>query len=232
MEGDRRMTFFEYQSRDAMMEEVATCIASELRAALSKRGAASLAVPGGSTPGPVFDALSTVDLDWERITVIPTDERWVAETSKHSNSRLIRERLLVGCAAGASLQLVYSDSESIERRIESLDRRVRNHLPLSVVMLGMGTDMHTASLFPGSAGLERAMKESAPAFLPIQQQGGGPVGQRMSLTLPVLNGAMNRHLLIVGPEKLEALERAKNAQSPMLAPVKAVLPAATVHWAK
>ncbi len=215
-----------------MMEEVAGCVANELLAAFSDDSPASLAVPGGSTPGPIFDVLRTVDLDWGRITVLPTDERWVPETSEHSNSRQIRERLLVGPAAEANFLSVYSGSGSVWDRIDSLDRALRTHLPLSVVMLGMGADMHIASLFPGSVGLEQALESSAPTFLPVRQQGGGPVEQRISLTLPVLNGAMNRHLIIVGPEKLEAFERAKMMRDPMLAPVIAIFPDTTVHWAE
>jgi len=225
------MRFVEYPSREAMTAEVADRVADDLRAALSDHGAASLAVPGGNTPGPVFDLLSEVELDWKRITVLPTDERWVPETSEFSNSRLIRQRLLVGRAAEAVFMPVYSESGHIRDQIELLDGEARNHLPLSVLVLGMGTDMHTASLFPGSEGLERAMAEVAPVYLPIRQQDAGSVAQRISLTRHVLSGATKKHLLIVGREKLDALERAKEAREPMQAPVKTVLPDATVHWA-
>ena len=226
------MKFIEYPNPDVMMVEVANRIGNELMATLSRRSHASLAVPGGSTPGPVFDVLSTVNLDWNRVTVLPTDERWVAETDDHSNSRMIRERLLVGRAEGTDFLTVISDCGSIEDWIENLDRTMQGYLPLSVLMLGMGSDMHTASLFPRSDGLEQAMREGAPAFLPIRQHGGGPVEQRISLTLPALKGALNTHLLIVGPEKLNALERAKQMKDPMLAPVMSILPDATVHWAR
>ncbi len=214
-----------------MAAEVAGRVAGDLRTALSDHGSASLAVPGGNTPGPVFDLLSEVELDWRRITVLPTDERWVPETSEFSNSRLIRQRLLVGRAAGAVFVPVYSESGHIKDQIEFLDGEARNYLPLSVLVLGMGTDMHTASLFPGSEGLEPAMAKVAPVYLPIRQQGAGSVAQRISLTRHVLSGAIKKHLLIVGREKLDALERAKEAPEPMQAPVKAILPDATVHWA-
>ncbi len=214
------------------MVEVANCIADELLTALSVCGSVSLAVPGGSTPGPVFDVLSSVELDWSRVTVLPTDERWVAESDDCSNSRMIRERLLIRRAERANFLSVISHDEPIGDWVETLDRAMRNHMPLSALMLGMGSDMHTASLFPGSEGLEQAMADGAPAFLPIRQQGGGPVEQRISLTLPVLNSALNKHLLIVGQEKLNALERAKQVHDPMLAPVMAILPDTTVHWAR
>ncbi|MCY4168545.1 MAG: 6-phosphogluconolactonase [Rhodobacter sp.] len=225
------MRFVEYPSREAMAAEVADRVAGDLRAALSDHGSASLAVPGGNTPGPVFDLLSETELDWKGITVLPTDERWVPETSEFSNSRMIRQRLLVGRASEAAFVPVYSDGGHIRDRIEFLDGETRNHLPLSVLVIGMGTDMHTASLFPGSEGLERAMAEVAPAYLPIRQHGAGSVARRVSLTRHVLSGAIKKHLLIVGRGKLDALERAKEAREPILAPVKAVLPDATVHWA-
>ncbi len=226
------MKFIEYPSRDVLIGELADRIAGELRLALSDGGTASLAVPGGNTPGPVFDKLGAVDIEWDRITVLPTDERWVAESSEHSNSRMIRQRLLVGYASEASFLPVFSEAGSIEERIDCLDREVRSHLPLSVVMLGMGADMHTASLFPGSESLPRAFESDAPAFVPVHQQGGGPVNQRISMTFPVLNGARRKHLMIVGAEKLQALERAKVKVDPMQAPVSVILPDTTVHWAE
>jgi len=226
------MRFIEYPDRDAMAVGVAGRVARELSEALSGGGSASLAVPGGSTPGPVFDTLRTADIDWRGVTVLPTDERWVAETSERSNSRMIRERLLVGPAAAADFLPVFLDGVSAEDRVDFLDGALRDHLPLSVLILGMGTDMHVASLFPESDGLERALKDDAPAFLPVRQHGGGPVERRMSLTLPVLNGAMKKHLMIMGSEKRDALERARMAREPMLAPVVAILPDTTVHWAE
>lgn len=113
--------------------------------------------------------------------------------------------------------------------LEALADGLRPHLPISVLLLGMGTDMHTASLFPGADRLEEALAPTAPILLPMRAEAAGE--PRITLTAPVLRGAFNIHILITGAEKRAALERAMTL-SPMEAPVRAVLDNATVHWAE
>ena len=108
------------------------------------------AVPGGTTPGPMFDDLCAADLDWSRVNVMLTDERWVPETSERSNTRLLRERLLTDRAAAARYVSLYTGEATPEAAAADLDAAVRPHLPLTVLVLGMGADMHTASIFPGA----------------------------------------------------------------------------------
>jgi 6-phosphogluconolactonase len=100
-------------------------------------------------------------------------------------------------------------------------------LPLSILLLGMGADMHCASLFPGSAALEAALAPNAPPVLAIHDAGDEV---RVTLTGPVLRGAMSTHVLILGKEKREAVERAAR-MTPQEAPIALVLRDATVHWA-
>ena len=88
------MNFVEYADAEMMMMDLADQLASELSSALRANGTASLAVPGGTTPGPIFDSLCAVDLDWANVKVMLTDERWVPETSERSNTRLLRQRHL------------------------------------------------------------------------------------------------------------------------------------------
>ncbi|MEM1129680.1 MAG: 6-phosphogluconolactonase [Pseudomonadota bacterium] len=224
------MKFVEYPDRDMMMIDVADKLASELNAALMTHDAVSLAVPGGTTPGPVFDTLSVVDLDWSRVTVMLTDERWVPESSDRSNTRLLRERLLQDRAAAARLLPFYTGASEPEDALESLDEAISAELPLSVLLLGMGADMHTASLFPGADRLEDALAHDAPHLLPMRAPGAPE--PRLTLTVPVLRGAMSKHVLITGANKRAALERAAKLDDPMEAPVCAVLNDATVHWAE
>ncbi len=84
------MKLVEYPDAEMMMMDLADKLASELSSALRANDTASLAVPGGTTPGPIFDSLCAVDLDWSRVQVMLTDERWVPETSERSNTRLLR----------------------------------------------------------------------------------------------------------------------------------------------
>ncbi len=218
-----------YPDREFLMLGLANVIAGQLADFLRREGKATLSVPGGTTPGPIFDTLSGVDLDWANVAVVLNDERWVPESSERSNTRLLRERLLRGRAAQARLVLLYAPAEEPEEMLAALEDGLKPYLPISVLLLGMGTDMHTASLFPGADRLEEALSASAPILLPMRAEAAGE--PRITLTAPVLREAFNIHILITGAEKREALERAMGL-TPMEAPVRAVLDNATVHWAE
>ncbi len=223
------MNFVEYPDRDFLMLSLADRLAGELADFLRREGRASFCVPGGTTPGPIFDTLSGVDLDWANVSVFLNDERWVDETSPRSNTRLLRERLLRGNALHAKLVPLYAQADQPEPMLEALSAGLEPHLPISVLLLGMGADMHTASLFPGADRLAEALAPDAPILLPMRAEAAGE--PRITLTAPVLAGAMNIHILITGAEKRAALERA--ASLPVQeAPVAAVLKNATVHWAE
>lgn len=223
------MNFIEYPDRELMMLALANNIAGELADFLRRDGHASFCVPGGTTPGPVFDTLSGVDIDWANVTVFLNDERWVTEDNPRSNTRLLRERLLRGQAASARLVPLYAASDYPEDALEALSEGIKPHLPISVLLLGMGADMHTASLFPGADRLAEALSPDAPILLAMRATAAGE--PRVTLTVPVLQGAMVTHVLIAGAQKREALERAQQL-SALEAPIKAVLENATVHWAE
>jgi 6-phosphogluconolactonase len=222
------MNIVEYPDRELMMFSLADTLASELATALRTNETASLCVPGGTTPGPVFDVLSGVKLDWGRVVVFLNDERWLPETSDRSNGRLLKARLFVGEAAAARYLPLYADTPEPETALGDLAAAIEPHLPISVLLLGMGADMHTASLFPGADRLADAMAPSAPVLMAMR----APTvpEPRVTLTARVLAGAMSVHILITGAEKRDALERARHLPSDD-APVRAVLSNATVHWA-
>ena len=218
-----------YPDREFLMLGLANVIAGQLADFLRRDGKATLSVPGGTTPGPIFDTLSGVELDWPNVAVVLNDERWVPESWDRSNTRLVRERLLRGRAGQARLVPLYAPADEPEQMLEALEDGLRPHLPISVLLLGMGADMHTASLFPGADRLEEALSAHAPILLPMRAEAAGE--PRITLTAPVLRGAFNIHILITGPEKRAALDRAMGL-TPMEAPVRAVLDNATVHWAE
>ena len=99
---------------------------------------ATLAVTGGETPGPMFDTLCAADIEWDRVDVMLTDERWVPETSERSNTRLVKERLLVDRAAAANYLPLYVPIEEPEHALEGLELAIAPKLPISVLILGMG----------------------------------------------------------------------------------------------
>lgn len=224
------MNFIEYPDRDMMMIDLADVLASELANSLMTHDAATLAVPGGTTPGPVFDALCAADLEWDKVTVLLTDERWVPEDSPRSNTGLLRDRLFSDRAAKAKFFSYYSDGVAVDAAAAALSEPLQPHLPVSVLLLGMGADMHTASLFPGGIGLEAALDPHAQPLLPISTE--AQPEPRLTLTAPVLRGALSTHVLITGAEKRAALEQAVQLNDPTVAPISLVLKDASVHWAE
>ncbi|MEP4198131.1 MAG: 6-phosphogluconolactonase [Aliishimia sp.] len=217
-----------YPDRDALNMGLADELASSLRNALMLGNDVTMAVPGGTTPGPIFDLLSAVSIDWARIKVMLTDERWVPEDHERSNTALLRKRLLVDNAAEAQMIPLYGDGVP-EDVLPSLSAAIEPRLPLSIVLLGMGGDMHTASLFPGAPGLDAALAADAPALCLLDPE--GQPDRRVSLSARVLNGALDKHLVIIGPEKRAALDAAVKL-TPHEAPVQAVLQNLHVHWAE
>lgn len=222
------MTLIEYADDEMMAIDLANQLAGDLNTALEHDERALFVVPGGSTPGPVFDVLCDADLDWGRVDVMLSDERWVPEVHVRSNTRLIRERLLVGRAAAARYMPLYAKADSPEKVMPELEVEITPCLPISVLLLGMGADMHTASLFPGADGLEAALAQDAPVLVAMRPDRVEDV--RISLSARVLNGAVSKHLVITGAAKKAALERAR-AMGPGQAPVAAVLDDMLVHWA-
>lgn len=221
------MNLIEYPDRDTLMISVAKALADDLAAALAVRETVTLAIPGGTTPGPAFDALAAAPLDWARVNILLTDERWVPESDLQSNAALVRARLLQGPAAAAMFTPYYTDKTDINTAAGTLSAQLSPLLPVDVMLLGMGADMHTASLFPGSEGLEEALAEDAQMLVPVTV--AGQQTRRFSLSAPVLRSARATHLLITGTEKREALLRACELPE-ALAPVQTVLPMATIHW--
>ncbi|MEL6957543.1 MAG: 6-phosphogluconolactonase [Pseudomonadota bacterium] len=223
------MELIEYPDAEMMMIDLANTLAGELRNCLVQHEHASFAVPGGTTPGPIFDSLcDAAGIDWARVHVLLTDERWVPETSDRSNTKLIKERLLTGAAAAATYVPLYGGTETPEGSLDDLAKSLEPELPISVMLLGMGADMHTASIFPGADQLDAALTGDAPL---VAMRAPGAPEPRITLSAKVLKGAMSRHIVIVGDEKREALEKARKL-SPAEAPVAAVLPGSVVHWAR
>ena len=223
------MNLREYPDPEMLAIDVANQLAGELAASLAVEERVLFVVPGGTTPGPIFDALCETDLDWGRVDVMPSDERWVPEVHLRSNTRMIRERILVGRAAAARYLPLYARAERPEMVLAELESNIVPALPIAVALLGMGTDMHVASIFPDADELELALERDAPVLVPIRAKSQPDV--RVTLSARVLCAAMRLHVVITGPAKRAALERARNL-TPLQAPVRAVLDEATVHWAE
>lgn len=213
-----------YADGQALAAALAQAVADDLRAALGARNVASLAVSGGNTPKAFLRALSAQALDWSRVSVTLVDERWVAEDHERSNAALVRRQLLVGPAAAARFLPLYRELPGPEAALDLLERDLAAlGLPLDVVVLGMGSDGHTASFFPGGDRLAEALDLAGPAtVLPMRAPAAGE--PRITLTLPALLAARHLYLHIEGADKQALLARAASAAAADLRyPVSAVL---------
>jgi len=222
----------EYRTGAIMAQALAATVAGQLAEALAMKGTASLAVPGGSTPGPFLRALSGADINWRRVKILLTDERFVRESNARSNTALLRKTLLQGPAASAQLVAMYLEAETPEMVLDQIEKSVLTALPLDVSVLGMGADMHTASLFPEADNLTEALKPDGTRAVFAMRAPGAPE-PRLTLSASVLRAASHLHLLITGPEKLAAFHQAEQSGPTSQAPVRAILTApngVTVHY--
>ncbi|MEO8313910.1 MAG: 6-phosphogluconolactonase [Pseudomonadota bacterium] len=225
--------------RFATLEEAAQALAGQLattlRSGLAQRSAASLAVPGGRTPVPLFHALRDVELDWPRVSVTLTDERWVAEDHAASNAALVRRELLQARAAAAHFYPLYhAGAEAAGAAASVWNSLALLSQPFDAVVLGMGEDGHFASLFPASPGLSASLDPVAPPACVAMLAPTEPTS-RISLNLSALLQTRRLFLFITGTHKrdlvLAAARRADDAPLPVAALLAQRVPMPEVYWA-
>lgn len=222
-----------FADRPTLAKELAEAIADRIRTAIAERGAAAIAVSGGSTPGKFFQALGKFrDVDWTKVTVTLVDERWVDETSDRSNALLVNEKMLQGPAAVARFVPLYSGGDEPTPEAVAKTNTLVSALPkpFAAVILGMGTDGHTASFFPGGDTLDEALTAEGPT-LAIHAPGAGE--PRITFTLPRLLETDGLYLHIEGEEKAEVLDKALGDGPVDEMPIRAVLRSGaplSVYW--
>lgn len=198
-------------------EAAADAAAGALIAQLKPSGERRLLVTGGRGPGPVYDRLADADLDWARITVTLSDDRFVDSASGDSNERLVSERLLRGRAAAARFVPLKDDGATPDDDAVRAEPAIRALLPFDAAILGMGDDGHIASLFPGAPGLSAALDpDGGRLVVGVAEAGMAPYLPRISLTGRALFDARLIVLLVGGAAKRALIERA--AADPAFAP--------------
>ena len=208
----------EFISVTAAARALAEDLASVLREAIAVRGRALLAVSGGNTPRYVFEHLCQLVIDWSKVSVTLTDDRWVPQGNPDSNEKLIRGSLLKGPAKAASFIPLYSadcipsaGQINCETRLQSLE------LPFDAVYLGMGADGHFASLFPNEHAIE--VRDSLCVYVP----GTAKRLPRISLTVSAILNSRKIYLLYGGKEKHETFNKAKQEHSCRENPLQIIL---------
>ena len=215
-----------FENNAELAPALAATVAADLRAVLATAPSAALAVSGARSPVPVFEALREVDLDWARVVVVLVDERWVPESDPGSNAALVKAYLLQGRAAAARFLPLYTGAMTAQAAEAGLAAAFNDiPQPFAALILGMGDDGHTASLFPASpqlqAGLalEGTVKTTAPY---LAQMGAVAPTERISLTLPWILNSRQVYLQFGGAPKVDVYNKAIQGRNPQY-PVSYVL---------
>lgn len=205
-----------------MSEEAAAAIAGFIRGTLAQRERFSLVLSGGSTPAPVYRKLAADgSIPWERVLLFWGDERFVPHADARSNYRMAKESLLDAIPIPPGNVHPFPDgmkfpADSAATYGALLRRIFPGNPEFDLVLLGMGPDGHTASLFPGSRALNETSKMAVASKSPFEPR------ERMTLTIPALNSSRRIFFLVAGKEKAEIL-------AAILNPSGSSLPAALVH---
>jgi len=226
----------DFNTRKELDAALATKVASELKKAIAEKGKASMAVSGGSTPKGFFEALSLIDLAWNKVTITLADERWVEFENDASNTRLVHENLLQNKAKAATFFHIKKGELLSENTLSELNKEAKDDLlPLDVLILGMGEDGHTASLFPCSdqikQGLSPDNSDALMKFVPKTAP-----NDRITFTFSHLIQSKNIILHVCGESKKVVLAKANAGTDLFEMPVRAFLQNQTVttqiYWAE
>ncbi|WP_066517042.1 6-phosphogluconolactonase [Sphingobium cloacae] len=186
--------------------DLARRIGDVLGEAIVARGVASIALSGGRSPRAVLEALAGLPLDWSKVVVTLVDERWVAPDQADSNEKLVREALLTGEAAKARFVGMKNDAADAYAGVEACEAALAAlPWPLDIVLLGMGEDGHTASLFPEARELAEGLSTQARVLAVTPP---AAPHQRMTLSASAILDSRHIFLQIGGAAKRTVYERA------------------------
>ena len=217
-----------FADRATLDQALAANVASRLQEGIAAREAAHLVVSGGSTPIQLFSILADADIEWGRVVVLLADERWVPVDHEDSNERLVRETLLTGKATSAQFLSLLPTPDDEITNIADLSTLLGSLPSFDVVILGMGEDAHTASLFPCATALREGLTTEQGAL--ITRPRNAP-HQRVSMSKHRLQATEHGVIHIVGDHKKAVLELAKKSKDEMRYPISAFLgPAGFDCW--
>ena len=227
---------YDFSDRTTLVEQLAKTITDELSRGIAAHGKASLAVSGGTTPVDLFQQLSTADIPWNKVHITLVDERWVEPDEEDSNEKLARTYLLRNRAAQAIFTGMKNAAATAGAGEKMCEQALNNvPRPFDVLILGMGGDGHTASLFPGAEKLTAATDMRSGRLC----MGIAPLTaphERMTLTLPAILNSGKIFIHITGTEKKKVLTRAEQDGPVEEFPVRFVLrqthTPVSVYWAE
>lgn len=209
-----------FDSLQDTADNAASMIAHHLQALVSNTGNAfsetpekvRLMVSGGSSPISLFQSLSQFDIDWHRVMISLVDERWVPENHPDSNTTLVRKYLLQHKASGALFQPIYQPASSLKEAVELLNSSFTPSAAIpTITILGMGSDAHTASLFPDAKEYQEGLT-TAEAWLNVRPTAAPHA--RISMSLSHLSSSEHLYLFIPGSTKNKLFQEIQHGSLP------------------
>ena len=199
-----------------------------LSEALSKNGAATIFLSGGTTPAPLYESMSKMDLAWKKVKVALVDERWVDPSSSASNEALIRKNLLVNNAKSATFVGMKTVANTANKGLAETEAAYQAlPKPYAFAIVGMGNDGHTASLFPHADGLNAALNPDSEKRVAAIKAKPSPITgantERMTMTLAALLQCDRIVVLITGEDKLAVFDQAMRGGANAEMPIRALL---------
>jgi 6-phosphogluconolactonase len=212
-----------FSSQEALIEALSQSILENLQKAIDEKGKASLMVSGGSTPKPLFEKLRKAVFAWDKVTIGLCDERWIDVSKEESNEHFVKKHLLQEEAAKAHFVGMYCEDTDIYTAQKICSQKIKEMLfPFDVLILGMGSDAHTASLFPDNIKLEEAFDLKNQNFCIAIEPATAPY-TRMSLTRWAILGAKHIYIHFEGKEKIAVYEEAIGGDDIYTMPIRSVL---------
>ncbi len=224
-----QVNYLEFKDSAEQSLNLASQVADILSQSIEKNSQASIAVSGGSTPKQMFELLSNVDIPWQQVTITLVDDRWLEPEHQDSNQRLVEQSLLQNFAKKATFIGLYQDTANAQQGAEKTNLMFDYvKQPFDVVLLGMGNDGHTASLFPCSAQIEHGMSTSQ---LYLATQPTTAPYSRISLSAHAISESCHLFLQLKGNDKQQTLQKALAEPDDLKMPIKRFLTKdMTVLW--
>ena len=225
--------FKTFENKAELQQAAAAWIATALEDSIQRRGSAVFMGSGGRTPGPIYEALSKADLDWENVQIGLCDERWVERDHDASNGAMIERTLLQNKAEAANYTPMKTSGTDPFEAVEDVNELYMDASLTDVMLLGMGPDAHTLSWFSGARGYEAAIDADTTSVVAaieaIESDVTGSNLMRMTLTLPCVAYARHILLLITGADKKNVFLKAPD-DAPVSLMKRAAGNALTVYY--
>ena len=215
------MRLYSFSDVDLLNNDLAEQIKNILLEAVALRGQAYMVVSGGKSPIGLFKILAQKKVPWEQVTITLADERCISIENPESNERLVKDYLLQNEAKRAQFISLYSESIDQEINLPTTESLIDSLPAFDVVILGMGEDGHTASLFPCSDELESGLDNNARALLLVNPKTAKY--QRISLSKRRLLNSQIIFLYLIGSKKCDVFNQAMVESDPRVLPISAFL---------